>query len=135
MERAGQNQWVSKLWGFKIENCATSEVFKNKKYSEMYGCLHEINARPTQNSDTISVKFSVFKNFRPGSTIFIIKSTYELWHVLSISDTYKVLTLGFQLPQAAWERYIAFEVQSYRFVADEIQMQQNWRILTCHPRV
>ena len=26
---------MSKIWGFKIENCDTSEIFKNKKYPEI----------------------------------------------------------------------------------------------------
>ena len=58
----------------------------------MYGSLHGIMGS-MQNSDTISVKFSVFKNF-PSSTIFIIKSpnfqhlqtltcSLHFWHLQS----------------------------------------------------
>ena len=56
----------------------------------MCGKLH---ALPTQNSDTFAVKFSVFKNFA-SATVFNIKSP-----AFSISDAYRVLASGFQLPQ------------------------------------
>ena len=44
-----------------------------------------IDARPTQNSDAISVKFSAFKNF-PNSTIFFINSpNFRLLRTLTCS--------------------------------------------------
>ena len=52
-----------------------------------------------QNSDTFSVRFSVFKNFT-SATVFNTKSRHLLtFRALSISDAYRVLTSGFQLPE------------------------------------
>ena len=35
MEGAGESLKVPKIWRFNIENCDTSEVFKNKNYREI----------------------------------------------------------------------------------------------------
>ena len=62
------------------------------------------STHPTQNSDSLSVKFSVLKNFT-NATVFSIKSPifriYLLLPALSISGIYRVLTLGFRLTQEA----------------------------------
>ena len=72
------------MWGFKIENCDTSEVFKtkytrNSKRECMGVCMGSI--APTQNPDTISVKFSLFKTFPVPQFSLLnpqILGTYEL---------------------------------------------------------
>ena len=81
---------MRKLWVFK--NCNTSEVFKNQKYSKI---LKEnvwkfaldrgwkgINDQ-TYNSNTFSVKFSVFINFA-SATVFNIDSP-NFWHLLAFT--------------------------------------------------
>ena len=46
------------MWGLDIENCDTIEVFKIKKYPEIWGFAWNrgLHALPTQSSNTFSVK-------------------------------------------------------------------------------
>ena len=141
---------MSKIWGFKIENCDTSEVFKNKKIprnsKRMYGSLHGIKAEwasmPVQHKILIQslLNFQFLKSFPVPQFSLLnpqIFGTYELWHALSISDTYKVLMSGFQLPQAAWERSITpfalvwyFLHWRYSLTA-LLSANQNWLNFSC----
>ena len=78
------------MWGYG----GTSEVFKNKKYSvDIKMNVQEfawdrgwkgINAPPTQNSNTFSVKFSVF-NFI-SATVFNVKSP-DLRYLLTFTPS------------------------------------------------
>ena len=69
---------MPKIWGFNIRKCDTDEVFKNKKTPEIPKenvCEFARDrgwkdiALFVQSSDTVSVKFSVFKNFT-SATVF-----------------------------------------------------------------
>ena len=81
----------------------------------MYGSLHGIEAgrasMPVQHKILMQslLNFQFLKTFPVPQFSLLnpqIFGTYKLWHAHSISDTYKVLTSGFQLPQAAWARSI-----------------------------